>query len=168
MTWTVVMSSADGPDNDLVGNYITGSGPLGNIDQSAPDQEVLTRLKLRPTFIGIERRVLKASIEAEPGTLANLHRGTVQPAPAPPIDPARGAMELAAWSSDLLRTMPAVPELSDNCGNWPTIGRAVARHLDVDGLPCDLVHTRGHKPLNPEPGLEISLNYFSYLANVLV
>jgi hypothetical protein len=83
---TVVMSGADGPDDDLVGNYITRGGPLGDITLSAPDQEALTRLKLRPTFIGIEHRVLKAAIEAEPGTLANLRRGTVQAAQASPID----------------------------------------------------------------------------------
>lgn len=35
------MSSADGPDDDLVGNYITRSGPLGDIALSAPDQEAL-------------------------------------------------------------------------------------------------------------------------------
>ncbi len=53
--------------------------------------------------------------------------------------------------------MPALPELSADCGTLPTIGCATARHLNVDGLPCDLVHTGGHKSLKPEPDPEISL-----------
>ncbi len=50
----------------LVGGVVTRTGPVTNADVSTTDQEVLARLNLRPVFVGVERDVIRAAVEAEP------------------------------------------------------------------------------------------------------
>ena len=47
----------------LVGGIVTRTGPVTNADVSPADQEVLTRLNLRPVFVGVERDVIRAAVE---------------------------------------------------------------------------------------------------------
>ena len=49
----------------LVGGVVTRAGPVTNVNISTVDQEVLARLNLRPVFVGIERDLIRAAIDAE-------------------------------------------------------------------------------------------------------
>jgi hypothetical protein len=50
----------------LVGGIVTRTGPVTDADVTPADQEVLARLNLRPVFVGVERELVRAAIEAEP------------------------------------------------------------------------------------------------------
>jgi CBS domain-containing protein len=50
----------------LVGGVVTRAGPVTDADVSSLDQETLSRLNLRPVFVGIERDLIRAAIDAEP------------------------------------------------------------------------------------------------------
>jgi len=50
----------------LVGGIVTRTGPVTNADVTPAEQEVLARLNLRPVFVGVERDVIRAAVEAEP------------------------------------------------------------------------------------------------------
>lgn len=49
----------------LVGGIVTRAGPVTDFDISTVDQEVLARLNLRPVFVGIDRDLIRAAIDAE-------------------------------------------------------------------------------------------------------
>lgn len=51
------------PRDELVGGFVTKGGVVAAADLSGIDQETLARLKMRPSFVGIERRMLKLAIE---------------------------------------------------------------------------------------------------------
>jgi hypothetical protein len=55
----------------LVGGIVTRTGPVTNVDVTPADQETLARLNLRPVFVGIERDLIHAAIEAEPQVVRN-------------------------------------------------------------------------------------------------
>lgn len=50
------------PRDELVGGFITKGGVVAAEGLSRVDQEALSRLKMRPAFVGIERRMLKLVI----------------------------------------------------------------------------------------------------------
>lgn len=50
----------------LVGGVVTRAGPLTDTSVEPADQEALFRLNLRPVFVGIERDLIRAAIDAEP------------------------------------------------------------------------------------------------------
>jgi hypothetical protein len=50
----------------LVGGLVTRAGPLTDTGVEPSDQEALSRLNLRPVFVGIERDLIRAAIDAEP------------------------------------------------------------------------------------------------------
>lgn len=50
----------------LVGGVVTRAGPLTDTGVEPADQEALARLNLRPVFVGIERDLIRAAIDAEP------------------------------------------------------------------------------------------------------
>lgn len=52
----------------LVGGIVTRAGPVTDTDISPGDQEALARLNLRPMFVGVERDLIRAAIDAEPQT----------------------------------------------------------------------------------------------------
>jgi hypothetical protein len=54
---------------ELVGGIVTRAGPLADTDVASADQEALARLNLRPVFVGIERDLIRAAIDAEPKTV---------------------------------------------------------------------------------------------------
>lgn len=54
-------------DADLIGGVVTRAGPLATTSLSSADRRTLERLDLRPTYVGIERRVVKAALEDDPG-----------------------------------------------------------------------------------------------------
>jgi hypothetical protein len=58
------VAKVDGPNpfDELLGGFITRNGAL-DLPLSAPDQETLHRLQMRPTFVGIERRIVEMAIE---------------------------------------------------------------------------------------------------------
>jgi hypothetical protein len=68
------------PDDELIGGVVTRSGPLPMVDLSPTDQEVLGRLDLAPTFLGVERRFVNAIIEGQSNlirdALMSSHRRT--------------------------------------------------------------------------------------------
>jgi hypothetical protein len=55
----------------LVGGIVTRTGPVTDVDVTPADQETLARLNLRPVFVGIERDLIHAAIEAEPQVVRN-------------------------------------------------------------------------------------------------
>lgn len=52
-----------GPDDALIGGFVSRGGPLITERLDFADQEVLRRHALMPTFVGIERRQIKLAIE---------------------------------------------------------------------------------------------------------
>lgn len=50
----------------LIGGIVTRAGPVTDADFAPADQEALARLKLRPVFVGIERDLIRAAIDAQP------------------------------------------------------------------------------------------------------
>ncbi len=55
----------------LVGGIVTRAGPVTDADVAPADQEALARLNLRPVFVGIERDLIRAAIDAEPSAVRN-------------------------------------------------------------------------------------------------
>lgn len=53
----------------LIGGIVTRAGPVTDTDVAPADQEALARLNLRPVFVGIERDLVRAAIDAEPQTV---------------------------------------------------------------------------------------------------
>jgi hypothetical protein len=53
----------------LVGGIVTRAGPVADSGVAPADQEALARLNLRPVFVGIERDLVRAAIDAEPQTV---------------------------------------------------------------------------------------------------
>lgn len=53
----------------LIGGIVTRAGPVTDADLAPADQEMLARLNLRPVFVGIERDLIRAAIDAEPQAL---------------------------------------------------------------------------------------------------
>ena len=62
--WEVVRSAGD-----FVGGVVTRCGSFAGEAVSQTDAEVLARLDMRPVFVGLERRVLKAAIEGNAATI---------------------------------------------------------------------------------------------------
>ena len=50
----------------LIGGIVTRAGPLTDTGVEPADQEALSRLNLRPVFVGVERDLIRAAIDAEP------------------------------------------------------------------------------------------------------
>ncbi|KTT98223.1 hypothetical protein [Sphingomonas sanguinis] len=50
----------------LVGGIVTRAGPLADAGVTPDEQEALARLNLRPVFVGVERDLIRAAIDAEP------------------------------------------------------------------------------------------------------
>lgn len=50
----------------LVGGIITRAGPVADAGVTSGDQEMLAHLNLRPVFVGVERDLIRAAIDAEP------------------------------------------------------------------------------------------------------
>jgi hypothetical protein len=63
----------------LIGGIVTRAGPVGDADVGPADQEALARLNLRPVFVGVERDLIRAAIDAEPQILRARLARTVQP-----------------------------------------------------------------------------------------
>jgi hypothetical protein len=65
------LTSGDVPGlrDDLLGGFVTPNGLSVGAQLSASDQDVLTRLDLNPTFVGLERRMVTAAIEGQIGEL---------------------------------------------------------------------------------------------------
>lgn len=59
-------SEMTGPDDLLIGGFVTRAGPIVGAGLSQEEQAILMKHKLAPTFVGIERRVLKRAIEGIP------------------------------------------------------------------------------------------------------
>ena len=49
----------------LVGGIVTRAGPITDAAVNPADQETLSRLNLRPVFVGVERDLIRAAIDAE-------------------------------------------------------------------------------------------------------
>ncbi len=58
-------TAAPVPGDPLVGGVVTRAGPLGGAIPSDADQQTLSRLALRPVFVGIERGMVAAAIEGD-------------------------------------------------------------------------------------------------------
>jgi hypothetical protein len=50
----------------LVGGIVTRAGPLTGTGVEPADQAALSRLNLRPVFVGVEHELIRAAIDAEP------------------------------------------------------------------------------------------------------
>lgn len=53
----------------LLGGIVTRAGPLRIENSSRAEQEVLARLDLRPVFVGVDRRLIRAVIDGEPTSI---------------------------------------------------------------------------------------------------
>lgn len=64
---TVEVSAGPQPTaiDALIGGVVTRAGWLGDVDLPTGDQEALSRLNLRPVFVGVERAVLSAAVEGD-------------------------------------------------------------------------------------------------------
>lgn len=63
----------------LIGGIVTRAGPITDADAAPADQEALARLNLRPVFVGIERDLIRAAIDAEPQAVRTRLTQTVHP-----------------------------------------------------------------------------------------
>jgi hypothetical protein len=63
------------PQDELIGGFVTGSRVLPTFELSRPDRDTLSRLKMRPTFVGVERRILKLAILGDVPSIQS-HRWT--------------------------------------------------------------------------------------------
>lgn len=63
----------------LIGGIVTRAGPVADTDVAPADQEALARLNLRPVFVGIERDLIRAAIDAELQTVRTRLTRTVGP-----------------------------------------------------------------------------------------
>lgn len=63
----------------LIGGIVTRAGPVTDTDVTPADQEALARLNLRPVFVGIERNLVRAAIDAESQTVRTRLRQIVSP-----------------------------------------------------------------------------------------
>lgn len=63
----------------LVGGIVTRAGPITDTDVAPADQEALARLNLRPVFVGIERDLIRAAIDAELQTVRTRLTQIVRP-----------------------------------------------------------------------------------------
>ncbi|EJZ22102.1 hypothetical protein NE852_23290 [Rhizobium sp. Pop5] len=63
----------------LIGGIVTRAGPVADTDVAPADQEALARLNLRPVFVGIERDLIRAAIDAELQTVRTRLTQTVGP-----------------------------------------------------------------------------------------
>ncbi|HYG27380.1 MAG TPA: hypothetical protein VD906_10775 [Caulobacteraceae bacterium] len=59
------------PQDELVGGFVTRGGVLPDASITRADQEALSRLKLRPAFVGVERAVLKLALLGDIDRLEN-------------------------------------------------------------------------------------------------
>lgn len=50
----------------LISGIVTRAGPVSESDVAPGEQEALARLNLRPVFVGVERDLIRAAINAEP------------------------------------------------------------------------------------------------------
>lgn len=53
----------------LIGGIVTRAGPVNDTDVAPSEQEALARLNLRPVFVGAERDLIRAAIDAEMETV---------------------------------------------------------------------------------------------------
>ncbi|MBN9603068.1 MAG: hypothetical protein J0G33_09070 [Afipia felis] len=63
----------------LIGGIVTRAGPITDAAAAPADQEALARLNLRPVFVGIERDLIRAAIDAEPQAVRTRLTQTVHP-----------------------------------------------------------------------------------------
>lgn len=63
----------------LVGGIVTRAGPVTDADVTPGDQESLARLNLRPVFVGIERELIQAAIDADPQAVRTRIAQSVRP-----------------------------------------------------------------------------------------
>ncbi len=63
----------------LIGGVVTRAGPITEADVAPADQEALARLNLRPVFVGIERHLIRAAIDAELQTVRTRLTQIVRP-----------------------------------------------------------------------------------------
>jgi hypothetical protein len=70
----LVGSSSAEPEGELIGTFVTRSDVLASSELSKSDQETLSRLKMRPAFVGIERKILRSAIDGDISSIRNRHR----------------------------------------------------------------------------------------------
>jgi hypothetical protein len=63
----------------LVGGIVTRAGPITDVAVNPADQETLSRLNLRPVFVGIERDLIRAAIDAEAQAVRSHLAATASP-----------------------------------------------------------------------------------------
>ena len=62
-------TSREKTNDGLLGGIVTRAGPLRIENSSRAEQEVLARLDLRPVFVGVERRLMRAVIDGDPTSI---------------------------------------------------------------------------------------------------
>jgi hypothetical protein len=58
-------AGSSGPTDALIGGLVTRAGPLQHVDLSLADRQTLSRLELRPRFVGFERRFVAAVVDGQ-------------------------------------------------------------------------------------------------------
>lgn len=61
----VTMAFPTQPKDALIGCFVTRGGVLPAAEIAPPDQEILSRLDMRPAFVGIERKMLTLAIQGD-------------------------------------------------------------------------------------------------------
>jgi hypothetical protein len=70
----VVGSPSVEPQDELIGGFLTPAGVLQADELSGPDRETLTRLGIRPAFVGVERDILKLATLGDISSIENRYR----------------------------------------------------------------------------------------------
>ena len=70
----VVGSPSVEPQDELIGGFVTPAGVLQADVLSGPDLERVSRLKIRPAFVGVERNVLKLAALGDISSIENRYR----------------------------------------------------------------------------------------------
>lgn len=64
--WLVVKQRLSGPEDALIGSFVTHAGPLASASLTLEQQNTLREIGLRPMFVGIEVGVIKRAIDGHP------------------------------------------------------------------------------------------------------
>ncbi|WP_245489762.1 hypothetical protein [Rhizobium leguminosarum] len=63
----------------MIGGIVTRAGPVTDTGVTPDDQEALARLNLAPVFVGVERELIEAAIDADPQTVRTRLKQSVSP-----------------------------------------------------------------------------------------
>lgn len=89
------------PQDELIGALVTRSGILPVEELSGPDQETLSRLKLNPAFVGVERRMLRLAVLGDISSIETPKVPAIEEEPSGPREDGTGVWILRLDEDDV-------------------------------------------------------------------